>query len=755
MNVPYAIQNPALPAGPGTPQLLLVDDDARLRGSFRLLLAQPGRDIAEAASGEEALATLKTRNFDLVLLDIGLPGVSGLDVLRWLAENRPNTGVMMISGQRELEAAVRALRHGALDFVRKPDDLDFLPERVEQSLLRLQLKRENAEMTASLAQSERLHRFLVESSPDIVYKLDENGFFVFINPRVELLLGYSRSELLGCHYTHIVHEGDVALARFAFAERRSDERASTNVELRLVCGPRNPPAGPVRHLVTTVSAMGVYEEGGSKRRFVGSYGVVRDITERKRAEETITFQALHDQLTDLPNRRLFKDHLELALLQAERRGQLVGVMFIDLDRFKLVNDTYGHLLGDELLRSVAQRLRACMRAGDTVARQGGDEFTVLLPDLANADDAMVIAQKILVELDRPFVLGGCEFRATASVGIATYPRDGLTAEQLLQNADIAMYDVKTRGRNGGRMFDTQMNTGHRQRLALENDLRQAVAQGQFEAHFQPQVSLSLERVVGVELLIRWHHPTLGLLLPGQFVALAEETGLICALSDWVLEHACCQLAIWHALGHRHLRVAVNLSPLELARSDIVERVRAPMSRHGLPPGALEIEITENILLDDAPSMVEKLQRLRAQGVRVAIDDFGTGYSSLAYLRRFPVHSLKIDLSFVRDLGEDSNSPIIQAIVGIARGFNLQLVAEGVETVEQLHALRALGCDEVQGYLLGRPMPAEALTPLLTTPSRWPTPLGRCEQALAPSERCSSPSIQHGVRNVFRQDSPPL
>ena len=452
-------------AGPGTPQILLVDDDARLRGSFRLLLTQPGREIAEAGSGEDALVLLKNRVFDLVLLDIGLPGISGLDVLRWLAENRPHTGVMMVSGQRELEAAVRALRHGALDFVRKPDDLDFLTERVEQTLLRLRLQRENAEMAARLTKSEQLHRFLVESSPDIVYTLDENGCFVFVNPRVESLLGYTRSELLGCHYTNIVHEDDAALARFALAERRSDERASTNIELRLMCSPRAQPHRAPRHLVTTVSAMGVYEEGVSvaapgaqaqRRRFVGSYGVVRDITARKRAEETISFQALHDPLTDLPNRRLFKDHLELALVQAERRGQPVGVMFIDIDRFKWVNDSYGHLLGDEFLRSFAQRLRGCVRAGDTVSRQGGDEFTVLLPDLTNADDALPIAQKILAALDKPFVLGDREFHATASVGIATYPRDGLTAEQLMQNADVAMYEVKSNGRNGGRMFTVEM-----------------------------------------------------------------------------------------------------------------------------------------------------------------------------------------------------------------------------------------------------------------------------------------------------------
>jgi diguanylate cyclase (GGDEF)-like protein len=728
MNALFNSLDAPLPEGPGTPGLLLVDDDTRLRGSLRLLLNQPGREIAEAGSGEEALAVLRMREFDLVLLDIGLPGISGLDVLRWLAENRPATGVMIVSGQRELEAAVRALRHGALDFVRKPDDLDYLPERVEQTLLRLRLQRDHIEMTARLAHSERLHRFLVESSPDFVYTLDEHGCFVFTNPRVESLLGYARGELLGRHYSGVVHEDDVALARFAFAERRSDARASTNIELRLMCNPRAQPARPPRHLVTTVSAMGVYDDGtpagaaranGLRRRFVGSYGVVRDITERKRAEETITFQALHDQLTDLPNRRLFKDHLELALVQAERRGQLVGVMFIDLDRFKFVNDTYGHLQGDELLRSFAHRLRCCVRAGDTVARQGGDEFTVLLPDLLKAEDALPIAQKVLAELDKPFLIGDSEFRATASVGIATYPRDGVTAEQLLKNADTAMYEVKRAGRNGGRMFTTEMNAGHTRRLTLENELRGAISHGHFEAHFQPQISLSKGTVVGVELLIRWRHPVLGLLMPGQFVGLAEEAGLICGLSDWVLQSACAQLAQWHALGHRQLRVAVNLSPLELARNDIVERVTAALAPHRLPPGALEIEITENMLLDDAPSVVEKLERLRAQGVRVAIDDFGTRYSSLAYLRRLPIHSLKIDRSFVHDLGSGNDSPIIQAIVGIARGFNLHLVAEGVETVEQLHALRALGCDEVQGFLLGRPMPASALTPLLAMPPQLP------------------------------------
>ena len=703
-------------------RMLLVDDDARLRHSFRLLLTQPGRDIAEADSVRRALLMLQDSHFDLVLLDIGLPDGSGLDVLHWLKENQPATHVLMVSGQREQDAAVLALRHGALDFLRKPDDLDHLCGRVELTLQRRTLQREHTEMTRQLAQSERLHRFLVERSPDIVYTLDPDGCFVFLNPRIEALLGHDAQATLGRHYAEIVHPEDRQLARHAFAERRSDQRASTNVEIRLLLKAGTRPDLPPRHLVTAVSAMGVYAEadGAGPRRFLGSYGVIRDITERKRAEETISFQALHDQLTHLPNRRLFKDRLELALAQAERRGLMVGVMFIDLDRFKLINDTYGHLQGDELLRSFAQRLRASVRGGDTVARQGGDEFTVLLPDLAKVEDALAVARKLTAELEKPFLVGSHDFRATASVGIAIYPHDGVNAEQLMQNADIAMYQVKANGRNGGRLFTADMSANYTQRLELENELRQAIAAGEFVAHYQPQVSLMDGCVVGVELLIRWQHPQRGLLLPGAFIDVAEEAGLICALSDWVLEQACSQLAAWRAAGHRRLRVAVNLSPLELGRSDIVERVSRPMRAHGVPFGGLEIEITENMLLEDTPGVMAKLDSLRQQGVRISIDDFGTRYSSLNYLQRLPIHALKIDQSFVRDLVPGVPvSPIIQAIIGIARGFELHLVAEGVETEYQLETLKALGCDEMQGYLLGPPMAAAQMTALLVAPVSWP------------------------------------
>jgi diguanylate cyclase (GGDEF)-like protein/PAS domain S-box-containing protein len=695
------------------PRILIVDDEPRMRESLRQLLVRPDRDIIETDCAAAAKQALKTGPTSLVLLDIGLPDISGLDMLRWISQHHPDTPVIMVSGDARIESAIRALRYGAVEFLRKPEELGTLAVKVEAALERRRLQSEHRLMTAQLAQSERLHRFLVDNSPDLVYALDEGGRFAFVNPRVESLLGYSRDELIGQPFTAIVHELDRAAAREIVGRPRGDDRELANLELKLLRR-REPGVASRPHVVAMVSAVGIYgEDDAGATRFMGTYGAARDITERKRVEEMVTFQALHDQLTGLPNRRLFKDHLELALAQAARRGEKVGVMFIDLDRFKLVNDTYGHLEGDELLKSFAQRLRGCVRAGDTVARQGGDEFTVLLPDLTQADDAQIIASKIFAELQRPFHVGGREFIATASIGISVYPNDGEGAEGLLRNADIAMYEVKANGKNGARLFTADMKAGQMPRLELERDLRQAIPNGEFVLHFQPQFSLRSGRVIGAEGLIRWAHPVHGLLSPGSFIDLAEESGLIGAISDWVLEEASSQLARWHSEGHEGLRMSVNLSPREFSRPDLVERVSASLARHRLPRDVFEIEITENVLLQDVPGVIDKLKQLRERGVRISIDDFGTRYSSLNYLRRFPINSIKIDQSFVRDIvGGERVSPIIHAIVGIARGFDLQLIAEGVETELQRQVLAELGCDEMQGYLFAAPATAHAVSPML-------------------------------------------
>ncbi|MDD2851388.1 MAG: EAL domain-containing protein [Desulfuromonadaceae bacterium] len=692
-------------------RLLIVDDENRIRSSIRLLLNGLGAEIVECENGCDAISALENQDFDVVLLDINLPDISGLEVMEWIFSNKVHVSVIFVSADDCIDSAILALRRGAVEYVRKPNELEDLPHKVESILYRRRLERSNAQMMMRLEQSEYLHRFLVESSPDLIYTLDHKGHFTYINNRVESLLGFTSDELIGSAYSTIVHEDDLERACYAFNERRRDTRAVANLEVRLKC--KNKTFRHFEHnlVVSMLSATAIYEEMSgdglqSANSYVGTYGVARDITERKIAEETISFQAFHDQLTHLPNQRLFKDRLEMAINQVKRHGGMVGVMFIDLDRFKMVNDTYGHSSGDELLKGVALRLRLCMRAGDTLARKGGDEFTVLLPDMVKTEDATVIAEKIIKELGAPFKIAGQLVHISASIGISILPRDGENADIVMKNADIAMYKVKATGKNGFKYFVPAMNESSRERINLEHDLRQALYNSEFLLHYQPQVSVSKNEIVGMEALIRWNHPTHGLMNPGGFIELAEETGLIGAITDWTLGEACRQLADWREKGLTSLRMAVNVSPQEFDRNDIIERILPHLAQNLLPADSLEIEITENILLREVPSVISKMRILRSQGIAIAIDDFGTCYSSLNYLRLFPVSTIKIDQSFVRDLNEDNRvSPVIQAIIGIARGYGMNLLAEGVETESQLKILRELGCDEMQGFIFSKALPA--------------------------------------------------
>jgi diguanylate cyclase (GGDEF)-like protein/PAS domain S-box-containing protein len=693
---------------PDKPQrLLIVDDEANFRSGLRLLLMSEGREILECATGKEAVTILTSQEIDLVLLDINLPDISGLEVMEWISNNLIATCVIMVSADAHIDSAISATRSGAVDFVRKPEELDTIEHKVANTLHRRSLVQRHALMTARLEQSERLHRFLVESSPDLIYTLDREGRFIFINGRVESLLGYTRDELIGNYYSLIVHAEDLEQAVFAFTERRGGDRATSNIEVRLKCKDTSYRHFESRYIVAMLSAIGIYDSPNNEeqtQRFIGTYGVARDVTESKRAEETISFQSLHDHLTLLPNRKLFKDRLELAMAQTLRKGGLIGVMFIDLDRFKLVNDTYGHAEGDELLIRVAQRLLKCTRTTDTLARQGGDEFTILLPDLVHVENATLIAGKILEAFTIPFIVAGQEYRASASIGISVFPHDGDSADLLLKHADIAMYKVKASGKNNFAFFTGEMNSGYLERISLENELRLAILNAEFELHYQPQIHVATNRIVGVEALIRWRHPLHGLLDPGCFIDLAEELGLISAITDWVLEEACSQLVRWRAMGLKELRIAVNVSPQEFNNDDVVERIVSRLNKYNLPEDALDVEITENLLMHDDSGVIEKLRRLRERGIRISIDDFGTRYSSLNYLRRFPVNTIKIDKSFIRDLDEHGSTPIVHAIIGIARGFNLHLLAEGVETSDQMRTLQELGCDDMQGFLFCKPLP---------------------------------------------------
>lgn len=726
-NVDFSPQVPELPE---TSCILIVDDEERIRAAYRQLLAAPGRNIEECATGMEALGRLDRRDVDILILDLNLPDIHGLEVMKWMLSKHVPTAVVVFSGDESIDSAIRALRHGAFEFVRKHGSPQELIDTVDRLQRRRRIEREHALMTVRLEHSERLHRFLVEQSPDIIYTLDREGLFIFINGRVEALLGYARGELLGKHYSLIVHPEDLEHARFAFNERRIGDRASTNVEIRLQTKTQGVRHFENRTIVTILSSQGIYaaSEGPATQHFMGTSGVARDITDRKKAEETIAFQAFHDLLTGLPNRILFKDRLEIALTQATRKGQRLGVMFIDIDRFKLINDTYGHHEGDELLKCFAKRARSCLRSGDTLARQGGDEFTVLLPDLSSAEDAAFIAEKLLAELKLPFKIAGLDFFTTVSVGIALFPDDGESAEQLIRHADIAMYQIKGRGKNGYLQFTQEMNSGHSLRITLESELRQALERGdQFELHYQPQISHRAARTIGMEALIRWRHPRLGLMAPDSFIPLAEETGMIVALGDWVLEHALSQLADWRGKGFTELQLAINLSPKEFDRSDLPERLLRRLQAHAIPPQALDVEITENLLMKDAEKNIDMVKQLRNSGLRISIDDFGTRYSSLNYLRRFPINSIKIDQSFVRDLnaGNSNSTSIIHAISCIARSFGLRILAEGVETEAQRQLLSGLACDDMQGYLFSQPLPAAEFEAFLSSsafPSRAPTAL---------------------------------
>ena len=692
------------------PRLLIVDDDPRSLASLRELLTDGVAEIATARSGKDALARLSSSRFDLVLLDLCLPDVSGHKIMDFIGREEIDVDIVVISGRVEIDAAIGALKRGAFDYVRKPYGLEELTTTVRNALEQRRLRQANRHIALELENSERMYRYLVDASPDIIYTLDREGRFTFINDRVSRLLGFQREQLIGRHYQTLIFEDDLELANHAFNERRSDERAARNIELRLkrAADAHRVQREPAAPMTISLNASGMYLQGVSAEQpgFVGTYGVVRDVTEKKRAEAVISYQAYHDILTDLPNRSLFQDRLGLALIQAKRRKTELAVMFIDLDRFKLVNDTLGHHKGDALLQQVARRLRDCLREGDTLARQGGDEFTVVLPDLHHHDDARVVAAKFIHSLEQPFDLDGQTAHISASIGIAVYPEHGDTLDEMLRNADTAMYQVKGEGKNGFALFDQSSRELLDRRTVLGHGLRHALSKNELEMYYQPQVDTGSGRLVGAEALIRWNHPTRGLVLPGEFLPYAEEHELIPAISEWMIDVLCRDMQKWSRADDT-LKLSLNLSPRYLDRGKTYDTLRSAMLDYGISPHRLEVEITENICISNPQHAIDQLKRLGQLGVSVAIDDFGIGYSSLAYLHRFPVDTIKIDQSFINAIvDEDRQYPVVLAIISIARGLGLKLIAEGVETEVQVRYLRKHGCSVMQGYLFHRPMPID-------------------------------------------------
>ncbi|MCI3948416.1 MAG: hypothetical protein K0R11_350 [Acidimicrobiales bacterium] len=572
---------------------------------------------------------------------------------------------------------------------------------------------ERVEADVALRESEERYRLLVEHSPDLI-AVHQDGVVTYVNPAGAHMLGASDpQELVGRRAHDVVHPDDHPLLESRIAAVRAGEQAGLS-ELRMV---------RLDGAVIDVEAVTVpvtYRGGRA------SQVMARDITDRKRAERALAHQALHDHLTGLPNRVLLHDRLTQALARCARSACHVAVVFLDLDHFKVVNDSLGHDAGDRVLRAVSARITNVLRPADTLARFGGDEFVVVCDDIAGPAEGTRIARRILDALVEPVdeVDGGVHIGA--SVGVSLAKGDAATADELIRDADAAMYRAKERGRGRIELFDEGMRSRLVSRLAEERRLRAAIANDEFDLHYQPVVALPGREVVGVEGLVRWRHPERGLVPPAEFIPLAEESGLITELGQWVLEEGCRQAGGWaRNLGpDRPLEVALNLSTRQLAEQGLAKRVGALIDRNGLRPGgvALCLEITESFLLEDPVATGTALDELRTLGVRLSIDDFGTGYSSLAYLRRFPLDALKIDRAFVSGLGVDPDSrAIASAIIELAHALGLDVVAEGVEEEVQLDVLVELGCDRAQGYLFSRPVPAPELWSVLCAPEEGPTP----------------------------------
>ena len=549
----------------------------------------------------------------------------------------------------------------------------------------------------ALAEREQRFRDVVEASGEYVWETDAQWRYTYLSSRVESVLGYMRAELLGRTPREFMPLGEARALDEWFERSRREAQPFRDLLHRSI-------TKSGRVIWQQVSGMPVHDAHG---RLTGYRGTGADVTARKQAEERIQYLATRDALTGLPNRALLGDRAGQAILATARSRGMLAVLLIDIDRFKLVNDSMGHRAGDALLRAVAERLQNTLRRDDTLARPGGDEFVLLWDGLKTAQDAALVAQRVQGILQRPFTVEGRSLNVTASIGVAIYPEDGRDFSELLKNADTALYDAKEAGRNAFRFFSPALHTRAVERLALESDLRGALARGELVLHWQPVVRG--EAIVGAEVLVRWRHPQRGLLGPDAFIPQAEESGLIRAVGEWTLERALSQIGAWQGLLPGAPWFALNVSALELAQGDAyVARLRDALAGHGVPAERLELEVTERVLMAHLPENVETLRRIGALGVRLAIDDFGTGYSSLAYLRRLPIHKLKIDRGFLRELeSSDGDAMIVETVAAMAKGLGLQVSAEGVESAAQLARLRAIGCEEWQGHLYSPPLEAAA------------------------------------------------
>lgn len=695
--------------------ILIVDDDIHNRKLLTVLLESDGYLTFAVASGEEALAYIARTPPQLILLDVMMAGMDGYAVARILKADPAtvNIPIIMVSAQNDHGARLAGLDAGAEDFLTKPVDRAELWLRV-RNLLRLKsysdfllnhsvlLEQEVQSRAADL----QLFRAALDVTADAILLVNQsNMHFIDMNATACEMFGYTREELL---HTSPEQLGLISLRKLESDHDTTNQHPAAPTETQLQCKDGTWLQVDVRQHAHRADANWII------------VNLVRDISDRKEAEKRLHRMAHYDALTRLPNRMLFYETLEKTLLYTMEKGWLVAVLFLDLDHFKNVNDTLGHAIGDELLCQFTDRLIQCVRIRDAIGRLGGDEFGLILVMEDNPQGTLLIVNKICESLQVPFHLSGHEVAITASIGITMYPDDASDSATLIKYADTAMYRAKQAGRNTYRYFTPQMNVEALARLDLELALRKAVENNEFVLHYQPKVHLNSGLVVGIEALIRWQRPGYGLVPPNQFIPLLEDTGLIVSVGGWVILEACRQIALWKDSAIGPVQISVNVSRRQFIDGDLEGEVEKALEDNDIPANLLELELTESSLMDNTARTITILQNLEKRGVHISVDDFGTGYSSLAYLRRFPVNKLKIDIAFIRDIMTNpDDAAITLAIISMAHTLKLEVIAEGVETAAQLQYLQHHNCDQMQGYYFSPPLPVAELEKILLAKKHLP------------------------------------
>ncbi len=705
--------------------VLIVEDN---RGDARLLqemLIEEGLDNADVtyvgrmSDAEEHLAAHPA---DIILLDLGLPDAQGLDALRRAHEAAPRVPLVVLTGLDDATTAMEALRGGAEDYLVKGQ----IEARGLLRSLRYAVERKRLE--DELLKEKELAQATLNCIADALACTDTSGRITFMNHVAEAMTGWSFPEAIGRPLTEVFRILDAktraAVANPGDIELKHSDDPFLSSDFLLV----RRDSGEIQ---IENSIAPILDRDGTA---TGAVIIFRDVTAAHAMTQEMTYSAQHDFLTGLPNRGLLSDRIGQAIAFAARHQAQVAVLFLDLDGFKHINDSLGHPIGDKLLRSIAGRLENCVRAADTVSRQGGDEFIVLLSEVQQPEGSANACNRILQAVAEAHSIDTHDLHVTASIGVSVYPHDGQDAETLIKNADTAMYQAKENGRQNYQFFAPAMNVRAVERQSTEESLRRALDRQEFSLHYQPKINLRTGAITGAEALIRWEHPTRGAISPAQFIPVAEECGLILPIGSWVLREACAQARTWTNAGLPETTMAVNVSAMQFRNEGFLDGVLEILSDTGMDPRFLELELTESVLMRRIESTAFILQKLRESGVRVAVDDFGTGYSSLSYLHKFPVDALKIDQSFVRQIDATGEAaPIVGAIIGMAQSLKLRVVAEGVETLEELAFLRAHQCDEAQGYYFSRPVVPNQFAGLLRTgvaAEAWCVPAAETSEAVA-------------------------